>query len=278
MNLGRGSPSRAPRSNAQTKRSKRTRLSNAASDVTLPTGASSDVRERRTRVVGLDALRGVAIVAKVIYHFCFDRRYFGVTRWDFEHDLVWLTARSMILSSFLLIAGISTALARRNPDADARLPRHVAMIGSAALLVTAVSWRLFPQSFIWFGVLHAIAVSLLLARPLCDRPRLAAIVGVIVIVAGVAFAPPAFDGRALGWIGFVTHKPVTEVYVPLFPWAGVLYVGLAAGLWLVRARFAVLAPLAHAPAALQWMGRHSLGLYLIHQPLLIGALWLALRR
>jgi uncharacterized membrane protein len=73
----------------------------------------------------------------VIYHFCFDLRYFGLARWDFEHDIRWLAARTLILSSFLLIAGISAALARRDPAADARWPRHVAVIGGAALLVTA---------------------------------------------------------------------------------------------------------------------------------------------
>ena len=100
----------------------------------------------------------------------------------------------------------------------------------------------------------------------------------VVIAAGVTLAHPAFDGRALGWVGFMTHKPVTEDYVPLFPWTGVLLAGLAAGHWLARSGFAVLTPLDHAPAALQWMGRHSLAIYLAHQPVLLGALWLAMRR
>jgi uncharacterized membrane protein len=229
-------------------------------------------RERTPRVAGLDALRGMAIVAMVIYHFCFDLRYFRLTRWDFEHDVLWLTARTAILSSFLLIAGISAALARRDPRADARWPRHVAVIAAAALLVTAASAMMFPQSFIWFGVLHAIAVSLLVARPLIDRPRGAAAVGIGVIVAGLVFSSSRFDARALGWIGFMTHKPMTEDYVPLFPWTGVLLLGIALGHALVKNRFAVLEPLARAPRMLRFLGRHSLAVYLLHQPLLIGVL------
>jgi len=234
-------------------------------------------RQQAPRVEGLDALRGVAIVAMVVYHFCFDLRYFGVARWDFEHDIRWLAARTLILSSFLLIAGISAALARRDPAADARWPRHVAVIGGAALLVTAASAMMFPRSFIWFGVLHAIALSLLLARPLVDRPRAAVAAGVIVIAAGVMLSSQHFDNRMLGWLGFMTGKPMTEDYVPLFPWSGVLFLGIAAGHALVASNFAMLAPLARMPRALRFLGRHSLAVYLVHQPLLLGGLGLAVR-
>jgi len=234
-------------------------------------------RQQAPRVEGLDALRGVAILAMVVYHFCFDLRYFGVARWDFEHDIRWLAARTLILSSFLLIAGISAALARRDPAADARWPRHVAVIGGAALLVTAASAMMFPRSFIWFGVLHAIALSLLLARPLVDRPRAAVAAGVIVIAAGVMLSSQHFDNRMLGWLGFMTGKPMTEDYVPLFPWSGVLFLGIAAGHALVASNFAMLAPLARMPRALRLLGRHSLAVYLVHQPLLLGGLGLAVR-
>ena len=230
-----------------------------------------------SRVGGLDALRGLAIVAMIAYHLCFDLRYFGITHWDFEHDPRWLTARALILSSFLLVAGISAVLAQRQAFPARHWLRHIATIAGAALLVSAGSWLLFPRSFIWFGVLHAIAISLLLARPLAGRPVLAALVGIAVIVAGWTYASAAFDTRMLGWIGFMTAKPVTEDYVPLFPWTGVLLLGVAAGHPLVRTRFAALAPLARLPAALRLLGRHSLVVYLLHQPLLLGLLWLALR-
>jgi len=229
------------------------------------------------RIAGLDALRGLAIVAMVAYHFCFDLRFFGVTRSDFEHDPRWLAARTLILSSFLLIAGISAMLAHRQPLPAARWLRHVAIIAGAAVLVSLASYAVFPQSFIWFGVLHAIAMSLVVARPLVARPLAAAIVGVVVIAAGLMLSDAAFDNRYLGWLGFMTRKPVTEDYVPLFPWTGVLLLGIAAGHALVRANFAPLARPGRLPPALQWLGRHSLVVYLVHQPLLMGLLWFATR-
>src|SRR5262249_32905449 len=107
------------------------------------------------------------------------------------------------------------------------------------------------------------------------RPIAALVIGAAIIVAGVTVAHPAFDRFSLGWIGFMTSKPYTEDYVPLFPWAGVVFCGIAAGHALVRNRFAVLAPLDRSPRWLTWAGRHTLAIYMLHQPVLIGALWLA---
>jgi uncharacterized membrane protein len=238
---------------------------------TLPSPAAS-------RIASVDALRGIAICAMIVYHFCFDLRHFGVTRSDFEHDPFWLAARAAILSSFLLLAGVSLALAAHRQAPPAAFWRHVGVIAGCALLVSAGSYAMFPRSYIWFGVLHAIAASLLLARPLVRHPRAALLVAADVVVAGVLIAHPAFDNRALGWLGFMTAKPRTEDYVPLFPWAGFVFAGIAAGHALIRREFAPLAPLARPPRWLAWLGRHSLIVYMVHQPLLLGLLWLALRR
>jgi uncharacterized membrane protein len=242
----------------------------------MPGGRGQVLHGQSTRIAGLDAARGLAIVAMVVYHFCFDLRYFGITRWDFEHGAGWLTARTLILSSFLLIAGISAVLAQRKSSSLAHRLRHIGVIAFAAVLVSAGSFLLFRRSFIWFGVLHAIALSLLLAMPVLGRPRLAAPAGAAMIVAGIAYAHPAFDNRVLGWIGFMTAKPITEDYVPLFPWTGVLLLGVALGHALVGAQFTALAPLKRLPSWLCLLGRHSLAIYLLHQPVLLGGLWVVL--
>lgn len=239
---------------------------------------SADADQLPERVAGVDVLRALALLAMIAYHFCFDLRYFGVIRADFEHDPVWLSARTIILSSFLLLAGVSMVLADARNASPVHFWRHVAMIAGCAVLVSAASYAMFPTTFIWFGVLHAIAVTLVLARPFTRFPRMALATGLVVIAAGIAFSDPAFNQFALGWIGFVTAKPYTEDYVPLFPWAGVLFCGIAAGHALVRNGFAVVAPLAASPHWLAWLGRHTLAIYMLHQPILMGALWLILRR
>ena len=224
------------------------------------------------RVPAIDRLRGLAIVAMVVYHFCFDLRYFRVTQWDFYRDPFWLNARTTILSSFLLIAGVSLVLANR-AGYNAGFWRHVGTIGACAIVVSAASYALFPQSWIWFGVLHAIAVSVVLARPLALRPMLALVVGIGVIAAGNLFSHPTFDNRMLGWIGFMTAKPRTEDYVPLFPWTGVLLVGIAVGHALARAQFRPVALADRLPRWMGWLGSHSLLVYMVHQLLLLGVLF-----
>jgi len=261
-------PDPADRAGNTIKRDRAGRLRAAAANAA---GAATPPLPRNR---GLDTLRGLAMLAMIAYHACFDLRWFGLATWDFEHDARWIAARSTILGTFMLLAGVSLVLAERRPDARAVFRRHLLQVTAAALVVTIASLVAFPATFIRFGVLHAIAVSLLIGRPLVRRPRVALVAGVIVIVAGVALAHPAFDRDPLGFIGFMTHKPAAEDYVPLFPWTGVLLVGIALGHALAP-RLDRLAPLARLPRGLATMGRHGLLVYLLHQPALVALLWLA---
>ena len=226
------------------------------------------------RIAGIDALRGSALCLMFVYHFCFDLRFYRVTSWDFEHDPFWLSFRALIVASFMLLVGVSLVLAYRNHATLPHFWKRIGIIAACAAAASLGSFLLFPRTFIYFGILHCIAVASLLGWPLVRRPAIALIVGLAVIVAGLALQWPAFDTRALSWIGFTTHKPATEDYVPLVPWAGVVFVGVAVAHGLARIGFRPLAPLAAAPRWLRWLGRHSLAMYMVHQPILLGVLWL----
>ena len=229
------------------------------------------------RVPSIDALRGLAIVAMIVYHFAFDLRFFGVTRADFENDPFWLAARATIVASFLSLAGISAVLADRAGVDGLRFARRIGVIALCALLASVASYFVFPQTFIYFGILHCIALSLVIARPLVRRPASCVVLGVAIIVAGLVFSHPAFDARSTSWIGFTTRKPATQDFVPLFPWLGVVLLGVGAGHLMASNGFRVLAFLQRSPAALRAMGRHSLAIYMVHQPILMASLWLALQ-
>ena len=262
-------PPRSPRPGAQ-------RTERTLGATPLPPSPAD--RPKATRIDAIDTLRGVAICSMIVYHFAYDLRIYRVTNADFVHDPFWLAFRALIVTSFMVLVGISLVLAEEARATHAHFWRRIAVIVACALLVTLASWVAFRETFIYFGILHAIAVASVLVSPLVSRPRAALLTGAAIIAAGVAWSNAWFDPRAHSWIGFATTKPPTEDYVPLAPWAGVVALGVAAGHGLVRDGFRKLAPLGNAPAWLRWLGRHSLFVYMIHQPLLLGALWLVVRR
>ena len=228
---------------------------------------------RAPRLAAIDALRGLGLCLMIAYHLAFDLGYFRVIKVDFNHDPFWLASRALIVSWFMFLVGVSLVLARRTHPGPHPFWRRIALIVFCAVLVSAASYAIFPQSFITFGILHAIAVASVLARRLLPWPRMALVLGVAVIVAGATLQFPLFDAPWLNWVGMMTHKPATEDYVPLFPWFGVVLVGVAAGTWVTaRERKAVASLERIAPSWLAWFGRHSLLVYMAHQPILFGIL------
>jgi uncharacterized membrane protein len=242
---------------------------------------SSASRVCVTRFDRLDALRGAAIVWMTVFHFCFDLAHFGLIQQDFKRDPLWLWQRTCIVSLFLFCAGMGQAVALHQGQGWRRFWRRWAQVAGCALLVSAGSALMFPKSFIYFGVLHGIAVMLVLLRLAAPLGAWLWPLGTLAIALPRVVRHPFFDTRWTDWVGLITHKPITEDYVPLLPWIGVMAWGLAAGQWVLRRRLQWLTgalPRPLAPLAL--LGRWSLSYYMLHQPVLIGGLmlWMALAR
>lgn len=237
-----------------------------------------------SRFARIDALRGAAIAWMTAYHFFFDLDHFGWIREDFHRDPFWTVQRTAIVSLFLFCAGLGQAVAHAQGQGWPRFWRRWAQVAGCALLVTAGSWLMFPRSFIYFGVLHGIAVMLVVVRLGASWGPWLWPAGALAIAAPW-FAPAAhaawpqlqiLNAPWLNWLGWISRKPVTEDYVPLLPWLGVMWWGLAAGQWLLRRRAMVVqGAIPPALRPLAWMGRWSLSWYMLHQPLLIGAMLLA---
>ena len=229
------------------------------------------------RYARLDALRGLAIVWMVGFHFNFDLNYFGLTQQNFYADPFWTWQRTCIVSLFLFCAGLGQAIAWHQGQGWPRFWRRWAQVAGCALLVSAGSYLMFPQSFISFGVLHGIALMLIVLRLLGGRGIrwwMLWPLGLLALLLPQWIAEPFFDTRLTNWVGLVTHKPITEDWVPLLPWLGVMLWGFAAGQWVLVKRPAWLqAALPRHLSGLAWLGRWSLSIYMLHQPLLMGVLW-----
>lgn len=254
----------------------------------LAQGIPGDAVPGPARQHFLDILRGGAVLWMTAFHFAFDLNHFGLIHQDFYRSSVWTVQRTCILSLFLFCAGFGQALAVHAGQSWSRFWRRWLQIAACAVAVSVGSALMFPNSWIYFGVLHGMAVMLLVCRASASwGPRLwwAGLCALAVAQLGpyLHAAMPilaALDDKALNWIGLISHKPITEDYVPVLPWLGVMWWGMAAGQlalsrgWVDRlGRGGSAMPL----PVLAWIGRWSLSWYMVHQPLLIGALVLVTR-
>lgn len=222
------------------------------------------------RVVPVDVLRGVAIVLMIGYHASFDLNYHGWIQQDFNHAPFWLTARAGIVSLFLLLVGISLVLNAQRTSLSSFWRRQARLL-AACLAVSLGSYLMFPQSFIFFGILHFILLASLAGRLFVRFHYATLAAAVLVLLIGISFSHPLFNTPVLQWMGLMTFKPFTEDYVPFFPWFGVVLAGIFIGRlifnrpqpeWLNKPRPGM--------RSLALVGRHSLAIYLLHQPILLG--------
>jgi len=234
-----------------------------------------------TRYQLIDILRGVAIVLMVFYHFCYDLTYFQLVNFDFFRDPFWLNLRTLIVSLFLGLVGVSLVLAAEHGINWKRYLKRLGMLVLFALAISINSYFMFPGRTIVFGILHFIAFASVVGLLFVRWPGVSLVMGIGIIILDRAYQHSFFDQAWVHWLGLMTHKPATEDYVPVIPWFGVVLVGIFIGHQLQRAlalRFFTTwqsnTPLARGLAL---AGRHSLLIYVLHQPILFGFLWVTMQ-
>jgi len=232
----------------------------------------------RPRLPIIDALRGLAVAQMIVYHFIYDLNYFGWVSLAMNRDHPWVLWRTLIVTQFLLLVGVSLVLRSAYKPGWGDFWRRWIEVAAAAALVSLGSWLVFGPRLIWFGILHFIAAGLIIGRLLLPLRAWCIPLGLAVIAAGVTFRHEFFGSMPTSVVGFAPSKPRMEDYVPLFPWLGVVLIGIGlASLWKERA-FALAPALrkvnAAPPRLLVLLGTWALTVYLVHQPLLMGALWL----
>jgi uncharacterized membrane protein len=234
----------------------------------------TDEHRNQGRIGLIDALRGCAIIAMIGYHALWDATLFGFVGAEIILSRPAMAAQALILGSFVLLAGASLVLATRNGIDWPRLLRRFLVLAGAALAITIVTVWLFPETYVFFGVLHALALFTLIGLPFLRLPTPAAAVAAVVTIAlPMLFSDPVFTNRWLAWIGFYPTSPPTNDLVPVFPWFGVFLIGIAGMRWLIESGLSQRLP--HAGGVLASAGRWSLLIYLAHQPLLFGGFYAA---
>lgn len=239
----------------------------------------------------LDVIRGITLLSMILYHGVWDMVYIADYPWEwFRTNLAYAWQQS-ICWTFILLSGFCWSMGRR------RLRRGLLVFG-AGLLVSAVTILLIPQQRVIFGVLTMLGISMLLMIPLdklfCRIPSavgLASSILLFVVTRNVNRGSLGFEkiiflalpeswydkGYLMTLLGFMDKDFYSTDYFSLMPW----FFLFAAGYYLYRlvnqkkllekSMQTGLAKLPAIFAPLQFMGRHSLIIYLLHQPLIYFA-------
>ena len=224
------------------------------------------------RVLGVDALRGMAIILMVVYHFIFDLVTFAaadpVLLFNPQMDLLQL----VIAVSFILLAGVSCHFSRSNIKRALR-------ILAAAVVITVVTVNM--QLPILFGILHFLGTAMLFygctyrfweSLPSSIQPVLytGLLAGSLILLQQVET-----QANYLWMLGFPYDSFVSLDYYPMLPWLFVFMLGTWLGRLLREGRFPLWVSTVKPPL-LPEIGRRSLTIYLLHQPILYGLIMLYL--
>jgi len=243
----------------------------------LNTGSFRSLPRSHPRLHKIDVLRGLALIGMAIYHFSWDLAYFGYIDGNIpESGALYILART-VAASFLFLAGFSLFLAQGYGFHKRAFFRRLIILIICAALISAVSWLFMRQDFIYFGILHEIALASCLGLLFLRAPLLinCLIIVICLIMShlGINCASPA-----LLWLGLSQNPAPSFDYVPLFPWFSCVLAGLTMARFLARKSWLTALENSFYPALLnrflQFIGRRSLLFYLVHQPLLIGLVFL----
>jgi uncharacterized membrane protein len=230
-----------------------------------------------SRLWEIDSARGIAILMMVIFHMVYDLSFFSMypvnVATGFWRNFAYVTA-----SLFLLVVGVSLVVSHDRalstlsgfPLAKKFLIRG-AGIFALGLLVTIATWLYLHEGFVVFGILHLIGVSVALSPLFFRFGKWNIALGLACILIGFlisGMSGPAF----LLPLGIMPPGFTSVDYTPLFPWFGLVLIGLGLGSYLYAGgvRQFSLRPLPDIfVAPLSLLGRHSLVIYLVHQPVII---------
>lgn len=235
------------------------------------------------RFYEIDTLRGIAIIMMVIYHLSYDL-YFLASFPIKINSLQWVIFQRATASLFLLLVGISLTISHSRakqvfPGKELffrNLKRGIRIFLWGAI-ITLFTFVFLSNGVIFFGILHLIGVSIIISYPLLGHKYRNLGLGLAVIALGSYLGNFTFNTPYLLWLGFEPEYFFSFDYFPLLPWFGVVLIGIFLGNLAYpncKRRFDI-PDLSNnlITIILSFLGKHSLKIYLIHQPIIILLLY-----
>lgn len=223
---------------------------------------------KSSRDQALDLMRGIAIIMMIVFHLIYDLNTFGYTNIPLSN--FWLTSywRYLIVFLFLNAVGISLVIAYGKSFSLNKFIKRLALLGLAALSVSLGTYILFPDAWVYFGILHLIWTATLIAIIFVQFPKTSLFVAALIFILGYLNLPDLSFFRFL----LSDYLPLSSVdFYPLFPWIAFVFTGIYLGHNPIYKKvFFMKVPF------LQLVGQHSLIIYLLHQVILfslVGAIY-----
>jgi len=237
------------------------------------------VLENYHRYWEIDFLRGIAIIMMIIYHIFYDINFLNVYNFNLQ-DFSFKLFLYPIGTIFLLLVGISLTLSYNKSKKDliknSLIKKFVfrgLKIFFLGLIITFVTFFYLGQGFVIFGVLHCIGISIILSIIFIRFRFLNLFLGIIFVIFGIVLSYMTFDFNFLLFLGFRPVDFYTVDYFPILPWFGVILFGIGLGNIFYKdyKRNFNLPDLSKLKIVefLGFLGRNSLIIYFLHQPILL---------
>lgn len=226
------------------------------------------------RIDLLDFLRSLALLGMAAFHLSYDLLMFGLIGSEYAATSMFYFHARTVAATFIALAGVGLYLAHHDGIRWTAFGRRFAKILAAAVLVSIATRFAMPEVYVYFGILHAIALFSLLGLAVLRFPAaLTALLAVFFVAGSFWLQTPLLDHDLLRFVGLSTLPAYTIDFEPIFPWFGAFLAGVSIGQTGERYGFWTRLSQIRLNGALTWPGRHSLPIYLIHQPVLLALVW-----
>jgi len=226
------------------------------------------------RYLEIDLARGIAVTLMIIYHFIFDIFYFSS-----QFNFYWLAALGA--SAFILISGVCSNISYSRSKNFSKFARRGIKLFFLGMIVTLTSFLLLNKGFILFGVLHFFALSSFLVYPFLryfKNRKFYLLSGILIIIFGICLSGLRFDTSYFLWLGLIPNNFYSLDYFPLLPWFGIILIGIFLGKKFYpegKRNFKFPAFGGKIVGLFGFLGKNSLLIYFIHQPIILSILFLS---
>jgi len=221
------------------------------------------------RIHAIDFIKGFDIILMVLFNYSITLDYFKLLKIPSGYLYHYLLPIS-IASIFIFMSGVTAYISyeKHGEELTGRYFIRGMKLLFFAFLITLFTYVFVRPNTIFFGILHFFAVASFLIPFFIKYHNLNLIAGFSIILSGVYLQQQTFNSPYLLWVGFVPDNFSTFDYFPLVPWLGVILLGIYYSGYIVK-KIAGIKFSSEFPKIFMFLGKHSLFIYLIHQPVLI---------